>query len=149
MTTVLGLPELSRNIARLKKIAGGPNMRAALMAGAAVVEAAAKVNIRQQGLIDEGRLRASIAATPVTDNEVWIGTNVIYAAIHEFGGVIRAKNAPALFFFWEEKGVFVRTQQVTIPARPYLRPALLDNKAEILNAISLELGQAITGEFGG
>jgi len=51
----------------------------------------------------------------------WGSKDVRYALIHELGGRIVPRNAPALMF--EVDGQFVRTQQVTIPARPYLRPA--------------------------
>jgi phage virion morphogenesis protein len=52
-------------------------------------------------LIDHGNLRGSITHQPSAD-QVEVGTNVIYAAIHQFGG---------------KAG---RGRQVTIPARPYL-----------------------------
>ncbi len=54
-------------------------------------------------LTDTGRLRGSIAHT-VTDGgrAVEVGSNVVYAAIHQFGG--RAG----------------RDRRVTLPARPYL-----------------------------
>lgn len=45
---------------------------------------------------------------------VVIGTNVQYAAIHHFGGVIRAKNGKAL------ATPFGPRQSVRIPARPFL-----------------------------
>jgi phage gpG-like protein len=41
-----------------------------------------------------------------------------YAAIHQFGGIIRPKNAPALRFQAED-GTWVVTMKVTIPARPF------------------------------
>lgn len=46
-------------------------------------------------------------------------TSVIYAAIHQFGGVIRPKNKPYLTFKVPGGG-FRRVKQVTIPARPFL-----------------------------
>ncbi len=59
----------------------------------------------------------------------YYGSKVPYAAIHEYGGTIKAKNAPYLVFklgpFWYKK------KQVTIPARPYLNPALKDAQPEI------------------
>lgn len=50
----------------------------------------------------------------VAPNEVAIGSNLEYAAIHQFGGVIKPKNGKALAF----GGRIVA--QVTIPARAYL-----------------------------
>lgn len=42
-----------------------------------------------------------------------------YAAIHQFGGVIKPKNGKALFF-QAAGGGYRALKQVTIPARPYL-----------------------------
>lgn len=50
-----------------------------------------------------------------------IYSNLVYAAIHEFGGVIRAKNKPYLVF--KVNGHWYRKKQVTIPKRPYFQPA--------------------------
>jgi phage gpG-like protein len=52
---------------------------------------------------------------------VWGSRDVRYALIHELGGVITAKTAKALHF--EIAGEHIVVKQVTIPARPYLRPA--------------------------
>lgn len=51
----------------------------------------------------------------------WGSTDVRYALIHELGGTIVPRTAPALVFKVGDQ--WVRTQQVRIPARPYLRPA--------------------------
>lgn len=52
----------------------------------------------------------------------WGVTDVRYALIHELGGVIRPVNAEALAIPQPDGSVrFVKS--VTIPARPYLRPA--------------------------
>lgn len=53
---------------------------------------------------------------------VWGSKDVRYALIHELGGVIRPVRAKALQFRADD-GSFVTVTQVTIPARPYLRPA--------------------------
>ena len=52
---------------------------------------------------------------------VWGSKDVVYALIHELGGKIVPKKAPALRF--QVGGQWVTTQEVNIPARPYLRPA--------------------------
>lgn len=68
-------------------------------------------------LVESGSLRGSISEQAGQDY-VKIGTNKIYAAIHQFGGTIRPKDAPALFF--KMGSGFVRAKSVTIPARPFL-----------------------------
>ncbi len=52
---------------------------------------------------------------------IWGSADVVYALIHELGGKIVPKKAPALRF--QVGGQWVTTQEVNIPARPYLRPA--------------------------
>ncbi len=53
-------------------------------------------------------------------NQVIVGSNKVYAAIHQFGGKIVPKNARALVFRLSSGGGIVRAKSVTIPARPYL-----------------------------
>lgn len=74
-----------------------------------------------------GRLANSIFAQIVMDNraEIGAGSNVVYAAIHEFGGEIRAKNAPYLHF-QTRGGQWVKTKKVTIPGRFYIRSTIND-----------------------
>ena len=68
-------------------------------------------------LIKTGRLRDSYTRE-VGHDSVEVGSNTKYAAIHHFGGVIRAKNAEALRFRIGES--FVMKKAVTMPARPAL-----------------------------
>ncbi|HTJ78531.1 MAG TPA: phage virion morphogenesis protein [Rariglobus sp.] len=58
----------------------------------------------------------SIRITALTDTSVTVGTDRIYAAIHQFGGVIKAKGK-ALRLQLGNRTLFVK--QVTIPARPF------------------------------
>ena len=68
-----------------------------------------------------GTLRRSITHR-LTSNEssvkATIGTNVIYAAIHEYGGIIHQKN-----------------RVIHMPMRSFMRSTLKDNKQRIINAI--------------
>lgn len=76
--------------------------------------------------VDTGRLRSSITGTVRNEGASLIGvigSNVIYARIHELGGVITAKNAPFLVFKTKDD-VWHKVRSVTIPARPYLAPAI-------------------------
>lgn len=68
-------------------------------------------------LRDSGQLYQSISKEPLA-NGVAVGTNKIYAAIHQFGGTITAKTDAGLMF--KIGGNFIRKQSVTIPARPFL-----------------------------
>ncbi|MEX2480199.1 MAG: phage virion morphogenesis protein [Gammaproteobacteria bacterium] len=53
-----------------------------------------------------------------TESGVEVGTNVLYAAIHQLGGTITAKTSKGLRF--KVGGQWATKQQVTIPARPFL-----------------------------
>ncbi|MEO5336873.1 MAG: phage virion morphogenesis protein [Magnetospirillum sp. WYHS-4] len=80
-----------------------------------------------QTLVDSGRLMQSVTHLAHADS-VDVGTNVIYGAIHQFGGTIRAKKGKALAF-GSGAGKVLRNS-VTIPARPFLGLDA-DDKAEI------------------
>lgn len=69
-----------------------------------------------------GTLAKSITYKMQGDFNAKVGTNVTYAAIHEFGGTIVPREAKALVF--KIKDVWVRTQKVVMPARPYLAPSI-------------------------
>lgn len=79
-----------------------------------------RVQMHQGGqtLVDTGRLRDSITWR-ATRRAVTIGSNVVYAAIHQLGGRIRARSAKALKFHIPGVG-WRTTAAVNIPARPFL-----------------------------
>ncbi|AKH36895.1 MULTISPECIES: phage virion morphogenesis protein [Nitrosomonas] len=52
-------------------------------------------------------------------NFAQVSVNRVYAAIHQFGGIIKAKNGKGLRFRLAN-GDFVIRKSVTIPARPYM-----------------------------
>ncbi|CAL4866729.1 hypothetical protein MMA231_00973 [Asticcacaulis sp. MM231] len=91
-----------------------------------------------QTLIKSAQLRNSISSEHTAHTAAW-GTNKIYAAVHQFGAVIRPVVANALKFFLPGIG-FRTAQQVTIPARPYLGI----NKAD--QADIADLGEAYFAE---
>ena len=76
-----------------------------------------------QTLTDTGRLRQSITHR-VRGDGVEVGTNVVYGAIHQFGG---------------EAG---RNKSVTLPARPYLGVDAGDRRA-ILRIVRRALERAV------
>ena len=68
-------------------------------------------------LTDTARLRQSITHLAASDS-VRVGTNVIYAGVHQGGATIRGKNGP-LRFQLPGLGI-VFAEEVIIPARPFL-----------------------------
>lgn len=107
---------------------------------------------RRQGgqtLSDTGRLRRSITAR-VTPRGLQVGTNVAYAAPHQFGAeiparTIRARFAQALAFPGRGgRTIFrksVRHPGSTIPARPFLGLSAEDER-DIRRIVGRWLGEA-------
>lgn len=61
-----------------------------------------------------GYLRGQMAVQMVGERAVEVGSNLPYAAVHQFGAVIRPRTAKVLLF----RGHAAKS--VTIPARPFL-----------------------------
>jgi phage gpG-like protein len=68
---------------------------------------------------------------------------VVYAAIHEFGGIIRPKNAKYLVF--QIGGKWISTKKVTMPAREWLSKSLEDVKPQIEAIFGREVEMSISG----
>lgn len=90
-------------------------------------------------LVDTGHLRGSITSV-ADDSSVEVGTNLIYAGVHQFGATISAKTAGGLKFTLADGSFHVR-QSVTIPARPYLGLSAED-RVEIADVVSSALAAA-------
>lgn len=71
----------------------------------------------QSLLQSEGHLIDSLHYVVGVD-DVRIETNLIYAAIHQFGGTIKPKNGRYLVFPLGEQTIFAK--EVDIPARPFM-----------------------------
>lgn len=68
-------------------------------------------------LTDSGRLARSWTYRAAPD-QVEVGSNVVYAAVHQTGATIRPKTGKALRF--QVAGRWATVAEVTIPARPIL-----------------------------
>ena len=146
------------------RIEGGPEVMAALAARAEAVSVASrralsdslmlvhrKISLNLTGAVlrvQTGRLRQSMQTFVEGDGSRGVvGTNVEYARIHEFGGTIpaheiRPRHAKALFF----GGRFassVKHPGATVPARPYMRPALQDSVSNIRRIFMSRLSAAL------
>ena len=71
--------------------------------------------LRRSVRVDRGKLPRFIE----------IGSDLVYAPVHEFGAKINARGGGFLTFKLRD-GSFRRVRSVTIPARPWLQPALDD-----------------------
>jgi phage gpG-like protein len=90
-------------------------------------------------LLESGELARSITHEAGPD-QVAIGSNMIYAGVHQTGAVIVPKTAQALTFMLPG-GAFVEVGKVEIPARPYLGISDTDEE-DILDLT----GMYLTGE---
>jgi len=102
-----------------------------------------------------GRLAASIDASVERSGAAvlaTVGTDVPYAAIHEYGGVIPAheilpKSARALAFPWQGRERFfkrIELPPVQMPERSFLRSALVEMAPEIRAAMAAAVNRAVT-----
>jgi phage virion morphogenesis protein len=102
------------------------------------------ISILRGGVVRRGSLMGSLTFD-VQGHTLRLGSNKIYAAVHQFGATIVPKNAKALFFpmMGASGHVFgVRAKKVTIPARPYLGFGPAD-RAAVLGIVRVELQGAL------
>lgn len=92
-------------------------------------------------LTKDGHLGDSMTHTSNSKFAAW-GTNMIYAAIHQNGGVIKPKSAPSLRFRLAG-GAFVSTKQVTIPKREFLGVSARD-ELDMLDALQARINGVIS-----
>lgn len=143
-------------------IALGRNQQPALQEVAALGEASTRMRFRLQigpdgkrwkasiralfaggkTLTKDGHLSGSINGRAGADFAEW-GVNRIYAAIHQFGGVILPKLASALKFAIPGGG-FAVVKAVRMPARPYLGVNDAD-RSDILDVFQRRIGAATGG----
>lgn len=87
---------------------------------------------RKPILFRSGALARSIDYA-VGGAQLVVGSGLVYAAIHQFGGVILPKESPRLAFRIGNRMVFAR--KVTMPARPYIGLSPADRREVILAAV--------------
>ncbi len=92
--------------------------------------------LRESGM--RGGLMASVTMRAGRD-QVEVGTNKVYAAIHQFGGTISAKGGGYLSFRIGDG--FARVKSVTIPARPFIGISAED-EAEVAEVVTGALARA-------
>jgi phage gpG-like protein len=83
-----------------------------------------------------GNLRRKIeSGVNVKGNNIigWIGSNLIYAQIHELGGIIKPRTKQYLRF--QIEGFWKTVKQVIIPQRPFIEPGITENIDKIKNII--------------
>lgn len=134
---VTGIKELQADLREVaKNISPQGHLADCLIAGADVILDTARENLLTEGLFLSGDLYDSGRVVKVNQFRVDVVFDKVYAAIHEFGGVIDVPVTQKSrgYFFWrhkvtgDEKWLFMALSKkdifkVVVPARPYLRPA--------------------------
>lgn len=144
------LPQFRTALKRMDSDVRGRVLAKAALAGGYVIEAYAKINVTKTFTARTGNLLNSISTTlektTATSAKVSVGPTVIYGRIHELGGTIKPVHAKMLHWV-DESGKHHQANSVTIPARPYLRPAIDENEKKILAAVGANLQIEIEGHF--
>jgi phage gpG-like protein len=139
---------LLNNSAAIRKAVTGEQLKKAALAGGHVIEANAKINVEKTfsskstgGAGLGGSIQTVIAKAGETSAWVDVGPTVIYGRIQELGGIVLPVVAKMLS--WVDDGKRIFAKKVQIPARPYLRPAVDEHKAEIEQAVGYKLRSQI------
>jgi len=132
MDKIVGLDELTGYFKRLAREAKGQMMNHAVDAGASVILEAAKANIRANFEPGTGHLEDSGEVSISNNTRADIAFMAVYAAVHEYGLQRQPITDRQRRFFWamwnaerdDMWKALALSQTYTIPARPYLRPAV-------------------------
>ncbi len=141
--------DLKRRLAKVDAAVRSDAASKGLRAGSNYLIGLIKANIAARPLVDTGDLMNSVTEDDIhIGDKSWIefGPHKIYAAIHEFGGVIRPIKGKFLVFKGKD-GNMVFTKSVTMPARPYIRPAVDEHGDEALKLVGDTIGQILDGKW--
>lgn len=131
-----GVDELMEKLNRIDKSFRNEAGRAVVTAGAEVINAQTQVNINETfSERNTGGLKNSV--TTVADGskpEARVEVRKVYARIQEYGGTIKPVRAKLLH--WVEDGQDIFARSVTLPARPYFRPAIESSEEKVVKAMS-------------
>jgi phage gpG-like protein len=174
---MLNLEPFKAQLRGMKSAVRGPILKTALARAGEVVRLYATNNIRDWNLIDTGALVNSISVSVKTASKsVWIFSNMVYAAIHEFGGTIYPTNAKHLsvpltatardigsprnfpgelhmqghtLADADGEPQYALVSAVEIPAEPYLGPAVTEHMDEIETAFADAIREGIAASLNG
>ena len=140
---VLGIKDLKRNLnAIAKQISPQAGIADAVEDGAWIIALEARDNAVRQGLFKSGALIDSIRPRKINQYRVDVLVDVPYGAAHEFGVTVIITDKQRRFFWamfmttgdpmWKALAL---SMTYTIPARPYLRPAIDARKRVAIGAM--------------
>ena len=134
---ISGVDRLVSNLQSLAKVWDTP---VAVRAGSDAIVKHGRRNVRQKLNRNARGVLENAVQTTIIDSrkaEAGVPANTLpYSLVHEFGATIYPKKAKALRFVIDGKVIFARS--VTIPARPYMRPASKSSKRDVVKAVISE-----------
>jgi len=148
---VLGIKDLTGYFRALARDAPGKMTADMVRQGAEVILEEAKANVRANFENQTGALENSGKVVMVNQYAANIEFDIVYSAVHEYG----LENQPITdrqrrFFWamWYEDGnemwkALALSQTYTIPARPYLRPAIDSHKDKAASVMGKALRNAM------
>lgn len=146
LTVKVDLSGFKKGLEKMQKAARDQALLDALEAGARVIQGNAQANVEANF---SGKATGALSNSIIVETsgggtkaEAQVGPTAIYGRIHELGGVIMPVTAKALHWV-DDDGNDVFAGSVTIPARPYLRPAVDGHEDEIKGEVAKSLKQSI------
>lgn len=141
---VTGVKELKGYFRGLAREAPGKMTAKAVRAGAEVILDAAKANVRANFENQTGALENSGKVVVVNQFSANVEFDIVYSAVHEYGLENQVITDRQRAFFWwkySETGegmwrALALSKTYTIPARPYLRPAIDSHKDNAAHAMA-------------
>ena len=148
------LGDLKKNLADLMGLAPQGKIADAMEDGAWVIALQARDNALAQGLFKSGDLIDNIVPRKINQFRVDVEARMIYSAAHEFGVTVEITEKQRGFFWamWAEtkddmwKALALSTTY-TIPARPYLRPAIDERSLTAIRVAGKALGKKLEAMF--
>lgn len=133
---VKGLTQLETGFKNIGRVIPGAPLAEALEDGASIIVLAAQDNVLANDLVQTLDLHDSIHVVKVNQSRVDIEVGVAYGATHEFGLEDQPITEKQRAFFWAKHAetgdpmwkALALSQTYTIPAQPYLRPAVDSEK---------------------
>jgi len=147
---VKGVDDFGEAVQNIAEALGPPHVTQALKRGAEVIQHQAQQNVKRQKLYVTGTLHDSIKVLEVSPWAVSILVDVVYGAVHEFGytGIITDKQRRFFWAKWYETQddmwkALALSYSYTIPARPYLRPAVDQKMGDAILTIVQQMRRAL------
>lgn len=153
---VIGLKELESQLKAMVKAVSPPEASEIMKVGAEEIAHHVRLNIREQGLVDEGTMLDSTEAYKINQYAAGVRVAVVYAAVHEYGLPQQPITDRQRAFFWYKYSqtgdkmwlALALSQTYTIPARPYFRRGVDTGKSDAVQVIAREVENRLASEAG-